>query len=159
MFPERQREAGQALKFPSFMHLLYDVMCKYPGSTLQGTYSKAQTKLLSQAAAHATGEQSALWKQLREAFLVLQQDFNRFDANGDKLVDKTEITAGIPVTKIGADKVNIISRLEFAFSQVDLDHSNTLDFYEFVYLSFMICLLYTSPSPRDGLLSRMPSSA
>ena len=25
--------------------------------------------------------------------------------------------------------------------------------------SFYICLLYTSPSPRDGLLSRMPSSA
>ena len=24
---------------------------------------------------------------------------------------------------------------------------------------FHICLLYTSPSPRDGLLSRMPSSA
>ena len=24
---------------------------------------------------------------------------------------------------------------------------------------FMGCLLYTSPSPRDGLLSRMPSSA
>ena len=25
--------------------------------------------------------------------------------------------------------------------------------------SFDACLLYTSPSPRDGLLSRMPSSA
>ena len=25
--------------------------------------------------------------------------------------------------------------------------------------SLGICLLYTSPSPRDGLLSRMPSSA
>ena len=25
--------------------------------------------------------------------------------------------------------------------------------------SFAACLLYTSPSPRDGLLSRMPSSA
>ena len=24
---------------------------------------------------------------------------------------------------------------------------------------FLDCLLYTSPSPRDGLLSRMPSSA
>ena len=24
---------------------------------------------------------------------------------------------------------------------------------------YVICLLYTSPSPRDGLLSRMPSSA
>ena len=34
----------------------------------------------------------------------------------------------------------------------------------FVYASqfpelFHACLLYTSPSPRDGLLSRMPSSA
>ena len=27
------------------------------------------------------------------------------------------------------------------------------------YLSLTTCLLYTSPSPRDGLLSRMPSSA
>ena len=26
-------------------------------------------------------------------------------------------------------------------------------------IPFLICLLYTSPSPRDGLLSRMPSSA
>ena len=26
-------------------------------------------------------------------------------------------------------------------------------------LNYDICLLYTSPSPRDGLLSRMPSSA
>ena len=26
-------------------------------------------------------------------------------------------------------------------------------------LAFALCLLYTSPSPRDGLLSRMPSSA
>ena len=25
--------------------------------------------------------------------------------------------------------------------------------------AFIACLLYTSPSPRDGLLSRMPSSA
>ena len=24
---------------------------------------------------------------------------------------------------------------------------------------YLCCLLYTSPSPRDGLLSRMPSSA
>ena len=27
------------------------------------------------------------------------------------------------------------------------------------YLKQQTCLLYTSPSPRDGLLSRMPSSA
>ena len=28
-----------------------------------------------------------------------------------------------------------------------------------VTMGFITCLLYTSPSPRDGLLSRMPSSA
>ena len=28
-----------------------------------------------------------------------------------------------------------------------------------IIVAFTICLLYTSPSPRDGLLSRMPSSA
>ena len=31
--------------------------------------------------------------------------------------------------------------------------------YDFKGLHITICLLYTSPSPRDGLLSRMPSSA
>ena len=36
----------------------------------------------------------------------------------------------------------------------------TLEKIEEVLLSSDIgCLLYTSPSPRDGLLSRMPSSA
>ena len=28
-----------------------------------------------------------------------------------------------------------------------------------IILTLYVCLLYTSPSPRDGLLSRMPSSA
>ena len=28
-----------------------------------------------------------------------------------------------------------------------------------VFALLIVCLLYTSPSPRDGLLSRMPSSA
>ena len=31
--------------------------------------------------------------------------------------------------------------------------------YKLRLLPSGICLLYTSPSPRDGLLSRMPSSA
>ena len=30
---------------------------------------------------------------------------------------------------------------------------------KYALASFMICLLYTSPSPRDATLSRMPSSA
>ena len=32
-------------------------------------------------------------------------------------------------------------------------------YYYYYYGYYYYCLLYTSPSPRDGLLSRMPSSA
>ena len=39
-----------------------------------------------------------------------------------------------------------------------IDHGETLP--ERIFQANLdICLLYTSPSPRDGLLSRMPSSA
>ena len=34
-----------------------------------------------------------------------------------------------------------------------------LQYNQKINLTTVTCLLYTSPSPRDGLLSRMPSSA
>ena len=37
-----------------------------------------------------------------------------------------------------------------SIKQTDTNQNNNM---------FRTCLLYTSPSPRDGLLSRMPSSA
>ena len=44
--------------------------------------------------------------------------------------------------------------------QIFIDYANQ---YKGVFFKLsdhdQICLLYTSPSPRDGLLSRMPSSA
>ena len=52
---------------------------------------------------------------------------------------------------------------EVAYTTAD---GNDYVAHEQTYLGFLmlvkwgtICLLYTSPSPRDGLLSRMPSSA
>jgi hypothetical protein len=110
------------------MYLLYDVMCKYPGSTLTGQYARTT----SSASSGGIGENSQLWMELKEAFTTLQEDFCRFDVNGDQLVDYTEITNGIPVTRAGYDKVDILSRLQYAYSQVDLDKSGTLDFYEFM---------------------------
>ena len=41
----------------------------------------------------------------------------------------------------------------------DSDSKQGLNVYESTGGYYSICLLYTSPSPRDGLLSRMPSSA
>ena len=45
--------------------------------------------------------------------------------------------------------------------QVVLDRAGTAAVRLDLYFDFAndTCLLYTSPSPRDGLLSRMPSSA
>ena len=41
-------------------------------------------------------------------------------------------------------------------STADTDFANRQSLFN---APFQHCLLYTSPSPRDGLLSRMPSSA
>ena len=41
----------------------------------------------------------------------------------------------------------------------NMDRSRVLSWLKDVLLIYPYCLLYTSPSPRDGLLSRMPSSA
>ena len=42
----------------------------------------------------------------------------------------------------------------YALDILDMEPIDGVNFYK-----DSICLLYTSPSPRDGLLSRMPSSA
>ena len=39
------------------------------------------------------------------------------------------------------------------------EDAETIQVYLWTAALYDTCLLYTSPSPRDGLLSRMPSSA
>ena len=43
--------------------------------------------------------------------------------------------------------------------EVDRQIDKDSEMHALVRWQFIGCLLYTSPSPRDGLLSRMPSSA
>ena len=59
------------------------------------------------------------------------------------------LTYTVSVTNTGSDPDDIYLGFEICES---------LKFFNFL-LMFSSCLLYTSPSPRDGLLSRMPSSA
>ena len=46
-------------------------------------------------------------------------------------------------------KTSLFEPMQFEVTQIEFDFDDALD----------ACLLYTSPSPRDGATSRMPSSA
>ena len=64
---------------------------------------------------------------------------------------------------------NILKELESIVKRENKRHEmdqhlmiGALDVLEYEIIPLVddiVCLLYTSPSPRDGLLSRMPSSA
>ena len=68
-----------------------------------------------------------------------------------------EILASKGFTVIGIARVSSeLSKLENYLQNIN---SNSATFPCDLSKEAEICLLYTSPSPRDGLLSRMPSSA
>ena len=104
-----------------------------------------------------TGHSGSHEQQLKD----LQQCFNRLRANGLKLniakcaFGQSEVAyLGHTLTSKGilpgVDKTKAIRDFQ--------PPKNIRQIREFVGLC-NYCLLYTSPSPRDGLLSRMPSSA
>ena len=75
---------------------------------------------------------------------------------------------GTKQKKIIPSKIQLISEMLYGFVAKmisDTAGSKAKPYFPFIFSLFMfvllcnICLLYTSPSPRDGLLSRMPSSA
>ena len=73
------------------------------------------------------------------------------NARGEK--HPNPLFAAKEVIKFGADSVTIHLR-------EDRRHVNDLDTKEICALNkVLVCLLYTSPSPRDRTRSRMPSSA
>ena len=74
---------------------------------------------------------------------------------GDELFFATLMTIAVSITAM-------IIGFSFAviFTPLKLSKNKLLNFIANSYTTVIRgCLLYTSPSPRDGLLSRMPSSA
>ena len=67
----------------------------------------------------------------------------------------------------GQEKQSIVDDYNIAQMQSSVAYSRDSKTWDYVYLKgyidqsrlILICLLYTSPSPRDATLSRMPSSA
>ena len=71
------------------------------------------------------------------------------------------IDAGADAVYFGIAGLNMRSRSSINFTLDDLRSIAALCAEHGVktYLTVNTCLLYTSPSPRDGATSRMPSSA
>ena len=66
----------------------------------------------------------------------------------------TYAAGGGNLTSTGAGKTNNTSFIDFS----DISFTSATISAQAAVI-YNACLLYTSPSPRDGLLSRMPSSA
>ena len=69
----------------------------------------------------------------------------------DKLSGKQADLAG--------DDLEMLKKLSTAYQSVRTELGKVIVGQNEVIEQVMICLLYTSPSPRDATLSRMPSSA
>ena len=78
------------------------------------------------------------------------------DYTNDFVASDGSLTVGEPAQKLEKRITEISQEFldagEFVVFAIDTHHLNDPYHPE-------TCLLYTSPSPRDGLLSRMPSSA
>ena len=72
------------------------------------------------------------------------------------LIGKAEIySAGVENHTINKNAIKIMKDDGVDISQNESNHISEFEKIDFDF----ICLLYTSPSPRDSMTSRMPSSA
>ena len=89
--------------------------------------------------------------QVAEAVVVrTKKDIKREDGSSIRFDDNAAVLVNTQKQPIGTRIFGPVSR-----------ELRSKDFMRIISLApeVIYCLLYTSPSPRDGLLSRMPSSA
>ena len=92
--------------------------------------------------------------------------FEYFPDNAIIFVDESHVTVPQLNGMYKGDRTRKSTLAEYGFRLPSCMDNRPLKFEEWdmmrtqtIFVSATPCLLYTSPSPRDGLLSRMPSSA
>ena len=82
------------------------------------------------------------------------------------ILEDEVVNKATSIWTLSKDKINSNDYKEF-YKQISYDSKDPLEWIhnkvegktEYTSLLYIPCLLYTSPSPRDATLSRMPSSA
>ena len=111
-------------------------------------------------------QNSAVRVNINDASKTLHIDRRHIEKYIDLLIKSFIIFPIFPITK-GGNTRTVRKAYKIYFWDVGVRNALLGDFSptherpdaEQLWQNFVICLLYTSPSPRDGLLSRMPSSA
>ena len=122
-----------------------------------------ETEVADLAAAQDELDAAVIEQTARESARdAAQSELDAADAEvSASIVTKTGIgTGSAQVVGLGADDLVALGEGAVAVSSVATDPAGNTDSDGTGFtLDTITCLLYTSPSPRDGLLSRMPSSA
>ena len=121
----------------------------------------SREEILNAVAEMSVLELSELIKEMEEKFGVSAQAAVAAAAapaaGGDAAAAEEQTEFDVVLSSIGEKKVNVIKAVR-AITGLGLKEAKELvDGAPSTIKE--ACLLYTSPSPRDGLLSRMPSSA
>eukprot|EP00295_Goniomonas_pacifica_P041584 CAMPEP_0176000888 /NCGR_PEP_ID=MMETSP0108-20121206/58059_1 /TAXON_ID=195067 ORGANISM="Goniomonas pacifica, Strain CCMP1869" /NCGR_SAMPLE_ID=MMETSP0108 /ASSEMBLY_ACC=CAM_ASM_000204 /LENGTH=663 /DNA_ID=CAMNT_0017333415 /DNA_START=9 /DNA_END=2000 /DNA_ORIENTATION=- len=115
------------LSFSRFLYLLYRLVL--PGGKFSIQHQSVGAPAVGQA---------PLQGQLQQCFANLERDFQMFDQDRSNCIDLAELTQGVTVQRPSSERLDILTRIEYYFRMVDVDRSETIDFFEFMYLAFLI---------------------
>ena len=133
----------------------------------QDVFSRTDTIILKSLGNNEPEEENEINKKLEKEKYIQENDISKIimrDYLGEPIVLQNKINNNFFVSTL--NKVNIKNNSS-GFIMVTEQANDILIAVEerknfilrTVFAVALVCLLYTSPSPRDGLLSRMPSSA
>ncbi len=130
------------MSFSGFMRILYIMCYRMTDASLQGKYVPQQylhpIDLVSCTPAMASSRSfDTICRQMTSAFSILEKDFEILDRDGDKFIEYTDLSATYS-DLIHEDRHSSISQLHKAFTQVDADRSNTLNFREYLVFAFTL---------------------
>ena len=115
---------------------------------IKGQFSSLLLKVLSALKSHQVSVEKV------RSFLIHYFSRNDWPLNLD------EIFNALSVAKLwNYDHYDLLEEITKQFLPEDTAVKKLVSEYKSQLTGFYTCLLYTSPSPRDATLSRMPSSA